>query len=115
MSASHHDFEIGHYESRMGNEADMTDYRQNPSKAYNGVRHQTSMCPAFVKLGRAFGDNPVGVRIGAGEVGVNIPVPLSADSLGLEEPLGKALRVAEAGVPSLVIRSIGAGEETGEG
>lgn len=66
-------------------------------------------------LGRAVGDKPVGVRIGAGEVGVNIPVPLSADSLGLELPLGKALRVAEAAVPSLAMRSIGAVEEIGDG
>lgn len=38
------------------------DYRQNPSKIYNGVRHQTSMCKAFVKLPRPFGDQSGGAR-----------------------------------------------------
>ena len=38
------------------------DYRQNPSKVYNGVRHQTSMCRAFVKLPRPFGDQSGGAR-----------------------------------------------------
>ncbi|WOO83723.1 Forkhead box protein D4 [Vanrija pseudolonga] len=37
-------------------------YRQNPSKIYNGVRHQTSMCKAFVKLPRPFGDQSGGAR-----------------------------------------------------
>ena len=39
-----------------------TDYRQNPTKVYNGVRHQTSMCKAFVKLPRPFGDQSGGAR-----------------------------------------------------
>jgi len=38
------------------------DYRQNPTKIYNGVRHQTSMCKAFVKLPRPFGDQSGGAR-----------------------------------------------------
>lgn len=38
------------------------DYRQNPTKIYNGVRHQTSMCRAFVKLPRPFGDQTGGAR-----------------------------------------------------
>lgn len=38
------------------------DYRQNPTKVYNGVRHQTSMCKAFVKLPRPFGDQSGGAR-----------------------------------------------------
>ncbi|WVF65379.1 hypothetical protein IAT40_000106 [Kwoniella sp. CBS 6097] len=37
-------------------------YRQNPTKIYNGVRHQTSMCKAFVKLPRPFGDQSGGAR-----------------------------------------------------
>ncbi|KJE04223.1 hypothetical protein I311_02030 [Cryptococcus gattii NT-10] len=37
-------------------------YRQNPTKIYNGVRHQTSMCKAFVKLPRPFGDQTGGAR-----------------------------------------------------
>ena len=40
----------------------LSDYRQNPSKVYNGVRHQTSMCKAFVKLPRPFGDQSGGAR-----------------------------------------------------
>ena len=39
-----------------------TDFRQNPSKIYNGVRHQTSMCEAFVKLNRPYGDQSGGAR-----------------------------------------------------
>ncbi|KAI9636916.1 uncharacterized protein MKK02DRAFT_45624 [Dioszegia hungarica] len=39
-----------------------TYYRQNPSKVYNGVRHQTSMCKAFVKLPRPYGDQSGGAR-----------------------------------------------------
>ena len=42
--------------------ADEIDYRQNPTKIYNGVRHQTSMCKAFVKLPRPFGDQSGGAR-----------------------------------------------------
>ena len=41
---------------------DVADYRQNPTKIYNGVRHQTSMCKAFVKLPRPFGDQSGGAR-----------------------------------------------------
>ncbi|ORY24197.1 hypothetical protein BCR39DRAFT_507542 [Naematelia encephala] len=37
-------------------------YRQNPTKIYNGVRHQTSLCKAFVKLPRPFGDQSGGAR-----------------------------------------------------
>ncbi|GMK57110.1 hypothetical protein CspeluHIS016_0309500 [Cutaneotrichosporon spelunceum] len=37
-------------------------YRQFPSKIYNGVRHQTSMCKAFVKIPRPFGDQSGGAR-----------------------------------------------------
>jgi hypothetical protein len=40
----------------------LLDYRQNPSKIYNGVRHQTSMCKAFVKLPRPYGDQSGGAR-----------------------------------------------------
>ena len=39
-----------------------SDYRQNPTKIYNGVRHQTSMCKAFVKLPRPFGEQSGGAR-----------------------------------------------------
>ncbi|BEJ07625.1 hypothetical protein CcaverHIS641_0408940 [Cutaneotrichosporon cavernicola] len=37
-------------------------YHQFPSKIYNGVRHQTSMCKAFVKIPRPFGDQSGGAR-----------------------------------------------------
>ncbi|WVQ74466.1 hypothetical protein IAR50_004067 [Cryptococcus sp. DSM 104548] len=37
-------------------------YRQNPTKIYNGVRHQTSMCKAFVKLPRPYGCQSASAR-----------------------------------------------------
>ena len=81
------------------------DYRQNPSKIYNGVRHQTSMCKAFVKLPRPFGDQSGGARKWAIRAGCETwfhgggyhPPGSTSPSLGTKKILGgKAKATARA-------------------
>ncbi|ORX39281.1 hypothetical protein BD324DRAFT_619120 [Kockovaella imperatae] len=80
-------------------------YRQNPSKIYNGVRHQTSMCKAFVKLPRPFGDQSGGARKWAIRAGCETwfhgggyhPPGPASPALGNKKPMGgKAKATARA-------------------
>ncbi|WWD21188.1 hypothetical protein CI109_105672 [Kwoniella shandongensis] len=80
-------------------------YRQNPTKIYNGVRHQTSMCKAFVKLPRPFGDQSGGARKWAIRAGCETwfagggyhpPTVHLASSVGVKPKSGKAKATARA-------------------